>query len=276
MVSSGCNAVLESLFACICNPDDTVLVPAPYYATFQFDLGVRAGVGVIGGGQIGKGGIERGEYYPTKEYLESEWNKASVKPKALLFSNPHNPLGFVIPEDVVRGMVEWADEKNIHVVSDEIYAGSTFGGAEHVSLAKVSKDIYGEIKDSHHVVYALSKDFAISGMRVGVGVLGKSVREGVEKMNDMCQVSSETQITVEGLLGDEVWVEGFRKEQRERVGGRYRRVKEAWEAAGVGIMEADAGMFCWVDMRGLIGGGGEEELNKRLLEHGIMMTPGRR
>jgi aspartate/methionine/tyrosine aminotransferase len=43
VVGAGCNAVLENLMLCLTSPGDGVLVPAPYYAAFEFDLGARIG-----------------------------------------------------------------------------------------------------------------------------------------------------------------------------------------------------------------------------------------
>ncbi|GMH70249.1 hypothetical protein TrRE_jg1110 [Triparma retinervis] len=283
IISAGCNAVLETLFSIICDPGDVVMVPSPYYATFKFDLGCRSGVLVSECSGIPKGdGGSPSDYYPTPEYLESTYQRilssAGRPPKALLFTNPHNPVGIIYPPHVVAAMMDWSDSKGMHVVSDEIYGGSIFSPSSppHVSLLAVSESKHGRVRDNHHVVYAMSKDFAASGLRVGAGVVGGGeVMEGARKVNDMCQVSSHTQLLVEGMLGDEGWVEGFRREQGRRVGVRYERVKEALGKGGVKWVEAQAGMFVWVDCRGLLREGETEEgLNERMVEHGVMMTPG--
>ncbi|GMI45120.1 hypothetical protein TrCOL_g6569 [Triparma columacea] len=134
----------------------------------------------------------------------------------------------------------------------------------------------GLISTSSFIITSLSKDFAMSGLRVGVGVVGGSdTRKGTAKVNDMCQVSSHTQVLVEEMLKDEVWVKEFKEEQGRRVKDRYDRVKEALRGTGVRWVEAKAGMFIWMDCRGIMREGEtEEELNGRLVEHGVMMTPG--
>ena len=62
-------------------------------------------------------------YYPQIEDLERAYQRGKKKPKVLLLTNPHNPLGICMPKSVLDGLVEWAMGKGMHVVSDEIYAG---------------------------------------------------------------------------------------------------------------------------------------------------------
>ena len=278
VIGAGCNAVLENLFVGICERGDSVLVPSPRYATFNFDLGCRVGVEILGNvhslGGDGKGS-EKASYYLTTEYLERQYEEAEKKPKVLLITNPHNPTGVCYPRDALEEVVKWADDKNMDVVSDEIYAGSVHGpSAAFTSLASICHDLYGGMKPNHHVVYALSKDFGLSGMRFGVLFSKARAMEAIKKLNDMCQVSSQTQALVRDMLKDGDWVKSFRDANNKRVRERYDRVIEALNVAGVKYLEADAGMFVWVDLREFLGGRSESELNARIVSHGIMMTPG--
>lgn len=113
---------------------------------------------------------------------ESAPNSARVK--ALLFTNPHNPFARCYPADVVRGCMRFCQERNLHFVSDEVYAMSEHKGEEEVGEGFVSalgiRDVIGEadrdmkeplgrelIDPSRvHIIWSLSKDFGSSGIRM--------------------------------------------------------------------------------------------------------------
>lgn len=66
--------------------------------------------------------------------------------------------------------IEWSKSKNMHIISDEIYGNSVFPGEKFTSMAKVMKDMNkGEkyLGDNVHIAAGFSKDFALSGFRVG-------------------------------------------------------------------------------------------------------------
>mmetsp|Transcript_26043 Transcript_26043/g.51958 ORF Transcript_26043/g.51958 Transcript_26043/m.51958 type:complete len:455 (-) Transcript_26043:1386-2750(-) len=277
VVGAGCNAMLENLFLTLCEAGDCVLLPSPYYATFSFDLGSRAGVTLL---QTGKEWTSEElarltapeTYYPSLSDLSAAYDSAPMKPKALLLTNPHNPLGLCYPRDVLDSLLSWATERNMHVVSDEIYAGSVHGSGFN-SLADDASS-----RDNVHVVYALSKDLCLSGLRVGaLYSSNEEVLAPVRKLNDLCQVSSTTQQLVAGMLGDERWVSEFTATNLGRIRKRYERVIKVCEGAGVPYLPADAGLYIWLDLRGWLGEEeeGEKVLYRRLIsDYGLMMTPG--
>jgi len=125
VIGAGCNAVLENLIVTLCDPGDVVMIPEPYYATFGFDLGSRAGVGIVGVPTSGSrdGSTSKTPYFPTKDDLQKAYNSSSVKPKILLLTHPHNPLGICYDEDTLRDIVEWARSVGVELISDEIYGG---------------------------------------------------------------------------------------------------------------------------------------------------------
>ena len=116
--------------------------------------------------------------------MTAAYDSAPQKPKVLLLTNPHNPLGICYPRSVLDSLVLWATERSMHVVSDEIYAGSVHGSGFN-SLADEASRL-GNV----HVVYALSKDLCLSGLRVGaLYSSNEDVLAPVRKLNDLCQVS---------------------------------------------------------------------------------------
>ena len=214
VVGAGCNAVLENLCLCLAEQGEGVMIPTPYYAAFEFDLVARAGENPIEVNVVScffvvvylmdmeihcKGlsilpvetmnyqnidslsetsTIAESAYYPTKAALDATFSQAienGTKPRILLLSHPQNPLGICYPPEVVQECIDWCRENKVHLVSDEIYAGSVYRPAEanFVSALELASS-HETVDDSGlglgpyvHLVYALSKDFALSGLRVG-------------------------------------------------------------------------------------------------------------
>jgi len=191
VVGSGCNAVLENLCTVLADSGDSVLVPTPYYAAFEFDLGARAGLSVVPVRTAdfhGSNPSALDQYYPTPKALDAAYSKAleaGTPPRILLISHPHNPLGICYPPEVVSACIEWCNKRRVHLISDEIYAGSCYreGGFRSV--------LHGELGPYVHWVYSLSKDFAVSGLRIGAAYSeNKDVHLPLQKLNDLCQAST--------------------------------------------------------------------------------------
>jgi aspartate/methionine/tyrosine aminotransferase len=200
IIGAGCNAVLENLLFSIADAGEGVLVPRPYYAAFEFDLKARADLTVLPVGLCQGSGLEAASYYPTPEALEASYSAAlarGITPRALLLSSPNNPLGVCYPAETLRDVWAWSESKpNLHLISDEIYAGSVYreGGAAgqpiFVSLATVAARQNRSLGPNAHLVWALSKDFALSGLRVGaVYTENEAIRTPMQKLNDLCQVN---------------------------------------------------------------------------------------
>ena len=230
VVGAGCNAVLENLCMTLANEGNAVLIPTPYYAAFEFDLVARANLSIVPVHTMQQdylGDIPKEAYYPTKQVLNEAYDKAldaGTPPKILLLSHPNNPLGICYPPKVIQECIDWCRDHQVHLISDEIYAGSVYKEGVFTSALKLAGD--GDLGDYIHFVYALSKDFGLSGLRVGaVYTENEHIQLPLQKLNDLCQISSQTQVTVEQMLStrdddDEYWTDSFRKENCSRIQAR--------------------------------------------------------
>mmetsp|Transcript_37945 Transcript_37945/g.119024 ORF Transcript_37945/g.119024 Transcript_37945/m.119024 type:complete len:528 (-) Transcript_37945:194-1777(-) len=280
VIGAGCNAVLENLMFAVGEPGEGVLIPRPYYAAFEFDLCARANMVVLPV-SLGDDGVAPEDqhgylsaeiYYPTPDKLEDAYQRAldnGITPRVVLLSSPNNPLGFCYPEDVLMSIFDWCQSKpGLHLVSDEIYGGSVFAEAhvpgardEHPEwtgigqvAAKATRLSSGALGNRCHIVWSLSKDFALSGLRVGaLYTENEDIRLPLQKMNDLCSVSSSTQNLVSEMLkegNDEAsWVRRFEAESQRRVHERYVLLQEVLEEAGIPYLPSGAGLFVWLDLR---------------------------
>jgi aspartate/methionine/tyrosine aminotransferase len=288
-LSSGCNASLEVLVSTIADAGDTIIVNTPGYATFDFDLGSRIGNRIARCDPVYDSACDYSDasvYYPTVARLEEEYDAQRAvtgkPPAALLITNPSNPLGINLPSSLIKDMIEWCERKGMHYISDEIYAGSCYNESSEdnegsTRFASVF-DVYADTTLPEHVsvVYSLSKDLSLSGLRAGcVYTENVEINESMQKVNDLCQISSHTQQLIEGMLGDDAWLEEFLEGNNARIRERYDRLVEVLEEVGIHFVRPDAGLFVWIDLRKFMGDGGEGRLYFDLMEqHGLCFTPG--
>lgn len=305
-LGAGCNAVLENLCFCLADAGDGVLIPTPYYAAFEFDLGSRAGLNIIPVEPPTTTKFspdDAGWYYPTSEALETAYqNNPNVK--ILLLSHPNNPLGVCYPKHVLEDILDWAESREVHIVSDEIYGGSVYGekGEAFTSFLTVASGRHGGdnmgIGPYVHLVYALSKDFCLSGLRVGVSYSeNEEIALPMSKVNDLCQISSQTQVLVEDILsrpaagvglsnadGDETirfWYDEFLNISRQRLSDRSGRLQDCLSRLGVPFLKPDSGMFLWMDLSHYLpsADGLNDKVERRLYlelvkKYGLLLTPG--
>jgi aspartate/methionine/tyrosine aminotransferase len=126
VVGVGLSAILSSLFYCICEAGDSVLIPAPYYSAFDNDLRAFGGVERVPVYSEGGLGLALSPSDLEKAYASVVANTGKP-PKVLLLTNPHNPLGRVLKRSELMAIADWCDSKpGLHLVSDEIYALSEF------------------------------------------------------------------------------------------------------------------------------------------------------
>ena len=293
VVGSGCNAVLENLCFAIADPGDTVLIPTPYYAAFEFDLAARASLRVQGfhchtAVRHSLTPSQPEFYYPTPDALDAAYERCLKEtgrpPKMLLISHPQNPLGICYTESVVRDCITWCRERQVHLVSDEIYAGSVHGDGGFTSALTIAGPDIGPFV---HWVYALSKDFAMSGLRIGaLYTENEHALLSLQKLNDMCQISSQTQVWTKELLlarapGDDSmsWTAVFRTENHTRLRRRAKRVTGILDKYQVPYLPPTAGLFVWMDLSRFLPQNDTPDPERALYlslisDYGLLLTPG--
>ena len=132
-IQNGCVSSMEGLVHLLANPGDTIIVPGPCYSVFVVDWWVRSQTRL----QAAQTTIET-NFEPTIESLEEAYNKAVAggsRVKALALIQPNNPTGKMLSKRCLEMCINWAYEKGIHIISDEIYAISIFEGNKMISMA---------------------------------------------------------------------------------------------------------------------------------------------
>ncbi|KAL4570745.1 hypothetical protein LXL04_026406 [Taraxacum kok-saghyz] len=248
VMSGGATGAHETLAFCLADPGEAFLVPTPYYPGFDRDLRWRTGVKLV------PVVCESSNNFKiTMEALETAYENAklaNIKVKGLLITNPSNPLGTFLDRETLKNLVTFITEKNIHLISDEIYAGTVTTGDEFVSIAEIIKEEPKCNLDLIHIVYSLSKDMGFPGFRVGIVYsYNNTVVNIARKMSSFGLVSTQTQHMLGSMLSDNKFVDNFISESRTRLAHRHDMFTRGLAQVGIGSLESNAGLFFWMDLR---------------------------
>lgn len=162
---SGVSAALECLAFALFKQGDTVLVPTPYWQGFKWCFQQRPNVTIIPVDLLPQDGFKLTVSEVQKAYNDADPNN---KPKALVLTNPHNPLGINYEKELLEELYTWVLTKTeMHIISDEMYCHSQIDkpGPDFVSAFKL--DVYKRHKDRVHIVWGFAKDFGLSGFKAG-------------------------------------------------------------------------------------------------------------
>ncbi|PPR97623.1 hypothetical protein GOBAR_AA23055 [Gossypium barbadense] len=250
VLTAGATAANELLTFILADPGDALLVPTPYYP-FDRDLRWRTGVKIV---PIHCNSSNN--FQITPEALEAAYQSAEsmdLKVRGILITNPSNPLGSTIQSSVLNDILDFAVHKNIHLVSDEIYSGSTFSPSEFVSIAEILRNRNYKDAERVHIVYSLSKDLGLPGFRVGtIYSYNDDVVTTARRMSSFTLISSQTQHLLACMLSNHEFTQNYIKTNRERLNKRYDMIIQGLKKAGIECLKGNAGLFCWMNLSPLL------------------------
>lgn len=155
IISNGAKHALINAFMAILNEGDEVIIPAPYWLSYSEIVNIAGGVPVIVKTK------KENNYMLTREELDAAYTE---KTKALVIVSPSNPTGMVSSIDDLKMIADFAVEKDIIVIADEIYEKLIYDeDKKHISLAFLGKEIY----DRTIIINGVSKSYAMTGWRIG-------------------------------------------------------------------------------------------------------------
>lgn len=153
ITTGGSEAILFTL-AAICDCDDEILIPEPFYTNYNGFAGM-AGVRVIPVATR----VETGFRPPSPEDVKK---KITSKTRALVVCSPNNPTGTVYTREELEALAEVVLEHDLYLIADEVYREFVFDGKKHTSIFQIE-----ELGERAIIVDSISKRFSACGARVG-------------------------------------------------------------------------------------------------------------
>jgi len=153
-VSNGAKPCVYVALRALVNPGDEVILPAPYWVSYSELISMVGGVPVI---------VDTKEKDGFK--LTAEELAAAITPntKAMILNNPSNPTGIMYSRKELEELARVCVEKDIYVISDEIYYDLVYDNQEFVSFASLGEDV----KERTLLINGVSKSYAMTGWRIG-------------------------------------------------------------------------------------------------------------
>ncbi len=168
MVSTGAKQCIANAVLSTVNPGDDVLLPAPFWVTYEEIVKLAGGNPIIIETDI------EDDFKLTPQLLASN---ITSNTKMMIFSSPCNPTGSLYSKNELTALAEViAQHKHMYVISDEIYEHINFVG-EHQSLAS-NEAVYNQVI----TINGVSKAYAMTGWRIGYLAAPKEVTEACIKM----------------------------------------------------------------------------------------------
>jgi len=154
LVTNGGKQSVYQSFASVLDPGDEVLLPSPYWTTYP------ECIKLAGGTPVEVFADESQNYLVSVAQLEKA---LTPKTKVLLFCSPSNPTGSVYSPQQVKEIGQWAYQKGVWVITDEIYEHLLYDGAVAPSICVAVP----ELADSTIIINGVAKTYAMTGWRVG-------------------------------------------------------------------------------------------------------------
>jgi aspartate aminotransferase len=169
VVSNGAKHSCYNAILATCQPGDEVIIPSPYWVSYPDMVKLAGAEPVI---------VPTTERNSWKLRAEDFENAMTPRTKMLILNSPGNPSGSVYTREELQAIVDVATEEDIYILSDEIYEKLVYEGAEHVSVASISKEAY----DLTLTVNGFSKAYAMTGWRLGYLAAPEAVAKAVDSI----------------------------------------------------------------------------------------------
>ena len=244
LVTAGGSEALHLAMEALVNPGDRVLFTDPgfvsYAALATFAGGRPEGVGLDATLHID---VER-----AKEQMDGA--------RVFVLNSPANPTGSVESEESIRALVEYANDRGVTVISDEVYEHFVYE-KKHVSAARFGEDVI--------TVNAASKTYAMTGWRVGYLAAPEDYIPEFIKVHQYaqaCATSISQYAALAAYTGDQSAVARMRQEYRARRDLLY----EGLTGLGLDFPRPEGAFYMFVPMgRALI---------EKAVEAGVIIVPG--
>lgn len=257
LVTVGGNEGIDLALRAMLNPGDEVILPEPCYVSYLPCIKLADGVPVTINLK------EENEFKLTPEEL---LGAITDKTKILILSYPNNPTGAIMTRSDLEPLVKIIKEKDIFVISDEIYAELTYQ-MDHCSIAS-----FPGMRERTIVINGFSKSFAMTGWRLGFAVGPENILKQMTKIHQFAIMAAPTTsqyAAIEAMENGDDDVELMRKSYNQR----RRFLLNQFQEMGLQCFEPRGAFYMFPCIKEF-GMTSEEFANRFLQEEKVAVVPG--
>ena len=262
IVSSGAKQSIYNALLATCDPQDEVVILAPYWVSYPEMVRMVHGVPVIVT-------PEDGSFVPRLDEVEAALGTST---KAVIVNSPNNPTGAVYPPELVEGLVALCEERGVHLLMDDIYHRLVFDGARaEPAYSYTDRDVD---ESTVIVVNGVSKLYGMTGFRIGWTIAPRGLVEvlkNVQAQTTSCPAAVSMAAAEGALTGVQSGVESLRLGIQNL---RDVMMQELRAFEGVRVEPPRGTFYCLPDFRAI--SDDSEELSRFLLDKALVVTvPGK-
>lgn len=257
MVTIGASEAIDLALRALLNDGDEVLIPEPSYVSYAPCVILTRGVPVFIPTD------EKNNFILTPDDLRS---KITSKTKALILPYPNNPTGAIMKKEDLEEIVDVIIEKDLIVISDEIYSELTYEG-KHVSIASLPG-----MKERTILINGFSKAFAMTGWRLGYIAAEHEFIEAMNKIHQYTTICAPITAQYAAIKGIYECEEDIIK-MRETYDQRRRFIVNGFREIGLDCFEPKGAFYIFPSIK-KTGMTSEEFCEKLLKEEKVAVVPG--
>lgn len=257
LVTVGGSEAIDVALRAMINPGDEVLIPQPSYVSYLPCVQLTYGKPVI---------IQLKEEKDFKLTPQELLEKITDKTKVLILPFPNNPTGAILEREILEELAKICVEKDIFVVSDEIYSELSYNG-RHVSIAEMPG-----MKERTIVINGFSKSYAMTGWRLGYACGPKNIISQMTKIHQfaiMCAPTTSQYAAVEALKNGDEDVEKMCQAYNQR----RRFLMNAFREMGLECFEPYGAFYVFPSIK-KFGLTSDEFATRLLKEEKVAVVPG--
>lgn len=258
LVTVGGSEAIDACIRAVIEPGDEVIIPQPSYVCYEPMTALAGGKPVIIDVKA------ENNFKVTADELSAV---ITDKTKLLILPYPCNPTGAIMEREDLEALYEVIKDKNIIVLSDEIYSELTFGGKAHISPACIDG-----MKERTVIVNGFSKAFSMTGWRMGWACGPKEIISQITKIHQyaiMCAPTTSQYAAIEALKNcdDDVKYMVSKYDMRRRI------MVKGFNDIGLTCNEPKGAFYAFPSIKST-GMSSEEFCEKLLYAKNVAVVPG--
>ncbi|KAJ1973982.1 hypothetical protein H4R34_004891 [Dimargaris verticillata] len=276
-VHNGTTSVIDIFAFSACDAGDGILVATPSYGGFELDTQVRAKALLIPVRTTMEQMLDADQHVAQMVKAYDQAVADGITVRAMILCNPHNPLGVCYPRAMLERLLQFAGERNLHVLSDESFALSCYNdalkamdGAAAEVLAHEAASPYSAWVDQTftsvlaidtlrdlidpslvHIVHGASKDFGMNGMRIGylISPWNPTLLQALLTIALFTWNSQLMEDLMTQIFADSKWINTYVAASHVALAKAYTRMAQFLIKYKIPYMPARASHSIWMDLR---------------------------